>query len=397
MILSALYILTPSGMRKGSIDIGNGNFTVDENGNLYAARGIFAGTLSGAKGTFGGQLTAATGDFKGTVQAEDFLDRHGNSMMDLAKQKFTADYLDVRGLNVNNRFIVDSEGNVTIRGSSISWNAVTGTDDIDNRIFNAELTASNASLTANSAWSVAVSAQNVAASAKNTISGWCYSGSTYIDGSKIMTGTVQASSLKGGSVSLLDYYGSSSGVLSLTSATSGNYAVDLTSYAALRLSAGGGLLYLSGGPDIAVGCTNFYPLGRAANLGAPGSGMWQAVYAYTGEIQTSDRNFKHSIEPIPDKYMNMLDKITPVRFKMSNGTSNRYHIGFIAQDVEAAMESSEVDSLEFAGWCKDADGSGTELQMLRYTEFIGLLLEKSRQLTEQIKQINAKISRLGIS
>ena len=41
-------------MKKGSINIGNGNFTVDENGNLYAARGTFAGTLSGAKGTFGG-------------------------------------------------------------------------------------------------------------------------------------------------------------------------------------------------------------------------------------------------------------------------------------------------------------------------------------------------------
>ncbi len=48
-------------MKKGSINIGNGNFTVDEQGNLYARRGTFAGTLAGAKGTFGG-----------TVQAEDF-------------------------------------------------------------------------------------------------------------------------------------------------------------------------------------------------------------------------------------------------------------------------------------------------------------------------------------
>lgn len=51
-------------MKKGSINIGNGNFTVDEQGNLYARRGTFAGTLAGAKGTFGG-----------TVQAEDFLDQ----------------------------------------------------------------------------------------------------------------------------------------------------------------------------------------------------------------------------------------------------------------------------------------------------------------------------------
>ena len=68
-------------MKRGSINIGNGNFTVDEEGNLYARRGTFAGTLSGAKGTFGGQLVAASGDFKGVVQASDFLDRYGRSMM----------------------------------------------------------------------------------------------------------------------------------------------------------------------------------------------------------------------------------------------------------------------------------------------------------------------------
>ena len=119
-------------MKKGSINIGNGNFTVDENGNLYAARGTFAGTLSGAKGTFGGQLTAATGNFKGIVQASDFLDQYGESMMD--EGRFRSKYLDVRGLNVNNRFMVDETGNVTIKGGSISWDAVTGTDVLDRSI-----------------------------------------------------------------------------------------------------------------------------------------------------------------------------------------------------------------------------------------------------------------------
>ena len=126
-------------MKKGSINIGNGNFTVDENGNLYAARGTFAGTLSGAKGTFGGQLTAATGNFKGIVQAEDFQDKYGRSMMDLSKQKFTADYLDLYGITITNKytgavtFKVDgSSGEVTINGkvtmgagSSIDWYTVT--------------------------------------------------------------------------------------------------------------------------------------------------------------------------------------------------------------------------------------------------------------------------------
>jgi len=122
-------------MKKGSINIGNGNFTVDEQGNLYAKRGTFAGTLSGAKGTFGGQLTAATGNFKGVVQAEDFLDRYGNSMMN--GTKFSAKYLDLYGLTITNKstgaitFAVSDRGVITVNGnitmgsgSSINWATV---------------------------------------------------------------------------------------------------------------------------------------------------------------------------------------------------------------------------------------------------------------------------------
>ena len=122
-------------MKRGSINIGNGNFTVDEEGNLYARRGTFAGTLSGAKGTFGGQLVAASGDFKGVVQASDFLDRYGRSMM--SGDKFASDYLDLYGLTIRNKntgattFAVSSTGVITINGnitmgagSTINWAAV---------------------------------------------------------------------------------------------------------------------------------------------------------------------------------------------------------------------------------------------------------------------------------
>lgn len=245
---------------------------------------------------------------------------------------------------------------------------------------------------ASSALTAAYNANIAANAAADKVSGWSYQGSTYIDGSKLMTGTVRASTIQGGSVSLLDYYGNTSGVMSITPAQTGSYAVDITSYSALRFSANSGLLFLGGGPDIAVDCHNFYPMGYAPNLGDAQLGMWNAVYAYTAEIITSDRNSKHDIEPIPDKYVDMLDRIEPVRFKVNNGTSGRYHVGFVAQDVEAAMESSEVDPLEFAGWCKDTGPDGVELQMLRYTEFIPLCIEKLRRLTARVAELEERIS-----
>lgn len=265
---------------------------------------------------------------------------------------------------------------------TISWGDLA--NDAKSKVTNAQSTATSAQNTADSALIAASSAQS-------TVSGWTYPGSTYINGSMLKTGTVKATSLQGGSVSLLDYYGSTSGTMTITPAQTGAYAVDISSYSALRLSAASGLLYLSGGDDVAVGCNNFYPRGIAANLGNTSLGMWNAVYSHTAEIITSDQNYKHDIETIPDKYVDMLDRITPVRFKMNNGTSGRYHMGFIAQEVGIAMEACGIDQLEFAGWCKDCDADGNEMQMLRYTEFIPLLAEKIRRLSNRIFDLEGRI------
>ena len=157
-------------MKRGSINIGNGNFTVDEEGNLYARRGTFAGTLSGAKGTFGGQLVAASGDFKGVVQASDFLDRYGNSMM--TGSKFSSDYLDLYGLTIRNKntgattFAVSPTGVITINGnitmgagSSINWAQVTNQNLDYNPAYSL---ASTANVKANNANSLAADAYDAA-------------------------------------------------------------------------------------------------------------------------------------------------------------------------------------------------------------------------------------------
>lgn len=136
-------------MKKGSINIGNGNFTVDEEGNVYARRGTFAGTLSGAKGTFGG-----------VVQAADYLDRYGNSMINGGR--FKSDYLDLYGLTVTNKstglttFKVSTSGEITINGkvtmgygSTIDWATVGNVNLEDNPAYTL----------ADSAWDKAADAQ----------------------------------------------------------------------------------------------------------------------------------------------------------------------------------------------------------------------------------------------
>ena len=67
----------------------------------------------------------------------------------------------------------------------------------------AQKTADNANATADNALSTANGADTLARAAHNSVSRWTYSGTTYIDGSMIQTGTVKASSLLGGTVGLL--------------------------------------------------------------------------------------------------------------------------------------------------------------------------------------------------
>ena len=208
-------------MKKGSINIGNGNFTVDEDGNLFARRGTFAGTLSGAKGTFGGQLVAASGDFKGVVQASDFLDRYGRSMM--SGDKFASDYLDLYGLTIRNKntgaitFAVSSTGVITINGnvtmgagSSINWAQVTNQNLAYNPAYSL---ADSARTTANQAYSLADDAYyeaqaaynraNQAYKMANSIKMPWYIQSTYIDATTIKSPVIEGGEFYGGEFNVI--------------------------------------------------------------------------------------------------------------------------------------------------------------------------------------------------
>lgn len=111
----------------------------------------------------------------------------------------------------------------------------------------------------------------------------------------------------------------------------------------------------------------------------------EAVYLHkTGAVVTSDRREKESIEELPEAYMDMLDKLTPTRFKYKN-RGDRYHVGFVAQDVERAMTEAGLDSDSFGGFV-DLKGDGSQLG-LAYDEFIGLLLQKIRKLEKRIDDL----------
>lgn len=143
------------------------------------------------------------------------------------------------------------------------------------------------------------------------------------------------------------------------------------------------------GSGIALDRSGSYVSGKVNSNAGTGNtwtlvGTWATQSAIT---VLSDKNAKNTINELSDKYTNFFNNLKPVSFKYNDGTSNRLHIGFIAQDIEQALAEADIPAQEFAGLViKRADDDSTSYG-LRYSEFIALN-------TAQIQKLNAKVSSL---
>lgn len=292
--------------------------------------------------------------------------------------------LSVDAVNVTGKLTLDQM-------ASISFGNLTDSATVQSKINTANSNASTALSRANSAASTA-------ADAANTVDAWRYNGGTYIDSSKIMVTTLMATELLGGSVGLLTSAERVAGGIDITGSSSSNYAIELYSNGALRLSAGYGAVWIEDGSgaslglsngEISTGCTVYPNSNSNFDLGKSAY-KWDNIYAVTCNATTSDRKEKNSIEDLPDKYVAMFDLMRPVRYKLNSGTSGRYHAGYIADEVKAAMDAVGIDATEFGGWIMDEDEDGNPIYMLRYDEYDAIRDAKIKQLEARVATLEGK-------
>lgn len=232
-------------------------------------------------------------------------------------------------------------------------------------------------------------------------------GSTVIDGGLIETGTITADKLAVGSIeadSIASGEVSIGGVGEFYTrpAQYGGYAMDLSSPGGIAILAqddstthGLGNIYIAAdgyilldGFYVAVE-TNLIPNADGTyNLGESGQ-AWNNLYCYHGPWEYSDKNVKKDIESLPEEYDKLFDLLRPVRYKMVNGTSGRYHTGLISQEVEEALSIAGLTSFDFAGFGKDKGN-----YMLRYTEFIALCIDQIQKQKARIEALESRITKL---
>lgn len=146
---------------------------------------------------------------------------------------------------------------------------------------------------------------------------------------------------------------------------------------------------------------------------------WKALYSVNGTIQTSDRNAKENIKELDERYVRLFSLLKPISYELIGETHDRVHIGFIAQDVKAAMDEVGITPEEFAAYCcdkkvttvgevdpetgektekqvdvLDADGNPVYLLALRYTEFVALNTRMIQLLQEENRNLKSRLERI---
>jgi hypothetical protein len=133
---------------------------------------------------------------------------------------------------------------------------------------------------------------------------------------------------------------------------------------------------------------------------------WGTAYLYTAPTITSDRNAKNTIEDLTDAYIQLILKLKPVRFKYNNGSSHRFHTGYIAQDVESILLELGLSTQEFAGLIKSPTYSKANeygefdtsseitgyLYSLRYEEFISPMVALQQKTNSELQDTKIKLN-----
>lgn len=301
---------------------------------------------------------------------------------------------------INGFTVTDSSGTTKIKGSSLETGSLAANSiSADKLNLTGKITFSD--LNSATQQTINTAATN-ASNANNTVSGWVYPGTTMINGQMLMTGTVQASILKGGQVQLLTSNEEQAGVLTIMGSgfqpgtskgvvalnadeisfqtqhvdggiylrTAGNYGLDIFAT---------GYILVSG--DLLPNTVN----NHSYNIGNYRQN-WNDIYLSNEPVIISDRAKKQDINYATDRYDALFDRLRPVSYRLKDGQSGRTHLGLIAQDVEGALGECGLTDMDFAGLIRSPREDGGYDYALRYGEFIPMLIREVQELKRRITQ-----------
>ena len=133
-----------------------------------------------------------------------------------------------------------------------------------------------------------------------------------------------------------------------------------------------------------------YTIGIGSSSGS--NQLYGTWYCNGSVINSSDRNAKNSIADIDEKYDTLFDGLRARLYRYNDGTSGRLHSGFVAQEVEEAMQAANVPTSDFAAFCVDGAGTDKERCGLRYEEFVSLNTWQIQKLKAHLQEVENRLA-----
>lgn len=121
---------------------------------------------------------------------------------------------------------------------------------------------------------------------------------------------------------------------------------------------------------------------------------WERIGDVCETNNGSDIRIKNSIELLNDNYERFFNLLLPKRYKYNNGTSNRYHTGFIAQEVVSALEESQLSTQDFAAVMLENPDTADECWYLRRDEFVALNTWQIQKAKSRITALEEYVEKL---
>lgn len=387
MIHNGLYI-TDDNWRTVATAIGKIAIGENPDGTIKYDYGLIGKTIIGQL-LIGNRLALYGGSVDGDGNYSITLDNNGLVIINDGNSAG----ITIKDANGNKQFYADSEGNLCIKGNITATSGTIGGCEIDVdgnlKITNANI---NGKLKVNQIEGTAATISDLNAlslsvgqivadeistakfSASQITSGYLSASridvdSIYIDGTQITSGTIN--------------YNRVGGVKN--NGTLGNSG----------WIAGSTYLYVDWYGKRSCLTESGISRGTASN-------MSDAVFASYANIidcvnnSTSDETLKKDIEYFKtvEDYDVLFDNLNPVRYKYINGTSNRYHTGFIAQDVVEALSIANLTTQDFAAVCLEKNEDSTSRWYLRRDEFVALNTWQIQKAKARITELEEKVANL---
>ena len=316
---------------KWALMIGS-RFGVTSYGTIYATNAKISGEITATSGSFTGEIKATSGEIAGITIASGYL-KYGT-------------------IGSNNSFAINPSGTTTeytvggktgdkwalMIGSRFGVTSY-GTIYATNAKISGEITG-------------AITSTGVLGAEAILCSG------TYIGADMLLSGNLTFSTV-------------GSAIRFKTSATTTNIGIR---YATVKSA---------GCLAVGIDSQNLRLYGKAVYLGA------------TSTAVSSDARLKTEIAAFTPVHEAFFKALRPRSYRYTEGTSDRTHFGFIAQDVKEAIESSGLTTQQAAVYVElesDRDGfDGTECA-LRYDEFISLNTHMIQKLYQEIDCLKERMT-----